>query len=207
MSFILAVVTAQMPTPTPRIIGGTQVTPFAYPFLARVYDRVASSNSGFCAASLIANDWVLSAAHCFDNRDPSSIHIGIHRDLVWSGSTNEHACAEVIPAAQVICHPTYGVNNQMADYGYDICLVRLSRAITCPDIPKIRLDNGYLWPMDAPAPQNGGRALVIGWGATNSAGTNLATRANQAEVNLYTRAQCRQYYTSGTEVSTRELAD
>ena len=204
MSFILAVVTAQMPTPTPRIVGGTQVAPFAYPWLARVYGNVASSNSGFCGASLIANDWVLSAAHCFEDRDTSLINVGIHRDLIWSGSTNEHACAEVIPAAQVICHPTYANN---ADWGYDICLIRLSRPITCPDIPKIRLDNGYLWPLDTPAPQNGGRSLVIGWGATDTAGTNLATRANQAEVNLYTRAQCRQYYTSGTEVSTRELAD
>ena len=180
--------------PSARIIGGQVVQQFEFPFLVRIYGSIVNSNSGFCGASLIANDWILTAAHCFQGRQPP-FHAGIHRDAIWSGATNEHACAENIQIAETRCNPSFGSS---AATGGDICLARLVRPITCSTIPKARLDDGYAWPLDSAAPQNGGRADVMGWGQTSATVSTPSFRPQSVWVNLYTRGQCRDWFSSGT---------
>ena len=196
---VLLVYGTKVPTrPTPRVVGGTPATQFEYPFLARIYGYISTSNSGFCGGTLISNEWVLSAAHCFWQRDASSIYVGVHRHSIWSGSTSEHACAEIIPAAEVHCHPSY---NNNAAIGNDICLVRLQRSVSCRHVPKIRLDDGLAWPMDSASPYNSARANIVGWGVTAPGGSSVSEVPMEAELNLYTRDQCRTFFTGGSEVS------
>ena len=84
--------------PTPRIVGGSLVTPYMYPYVLRAYAASGTdgATSGFCGASLIANDWVLTAAHCLTSRTASGVNIGVHRHWIWSSYTWEHSCAEII---------------------------------------------------------------------------------------------------------------
>lgn len=46
-----------------RVVGGLVALPGAHPYIAALYWR-----HNFCAGSLIASCWVLTAAHCLQNR-------------------------------------------------------------------------------------------------------------------------------------------
>ena len=189
--------------PTPRIIGGDPVQPFQFPWLVRVYGDVSSSNSGFCGGSLIASNWVLTAAHCFDDRQPP-YSVGIHRHSIWSGSAAEHSCAETILVAEARCHPSYDGDVTL---GFDICLLRMIRPATCDlAIPKVRLDDGFAWPVHSSAPLNNGRGQIMGWGTTSASNQAPSTTPNQAWINLYTENQCRSFYLHGGQVCAPTLS-
>ncbi|SMG65955.1 protein containing Peptidase S1 and S6, chymotrypsin/Hap domain, partial [methanotrophic bacterial endosymbiont of Bathymodiolus sp.] len=59
-----------------RIIGGEPADSSAWPWMAGlVYNRSISTNEVFCGASLIAKDWVLTAAHCVDDAGSASFDV------------------------------------------------------------------------------------------------------------------------------------
>ncbi|XP_031708853.1 trypsin-1-like [Anarrhichthys ocellatus] len=126
-----------------KIVGGHECTPNSQP-------HQASLNSGYhlCGGSLVNENWVVSAAHCYKS------YVGARpRDHNrWFMDGNE----QIISAARVIPHPNYEswlVNN-------DIMLIELSK-------PAI---NQYVKPVALPtscAPA-GIACTVSGWGVTMS---------------------------------------
>lgn len=187
----LAIATAGS-TPQPRVIGGTPVEEFEYSFLVRLYPAGIGSYSGFCGASVLTDQWLITAAHCIGDRAATSISAGIHRHSIWSGSTDEHPCAENIGVAEKQCHPSY--ENDSVYLGFDICLLRLERAITCSSVVKVSLDDGTVWPIENAAPYGGGSAMVAGWGSTESYGSPQSMEPLKAQVKLYTQAQCQSFF-------------
>ena len=194
LNFVVAVMAS---APSARMVGGQAIEQFEFPFLVRIYGSIQPHNdNGFCGASLIADDWILTAAHCFGRRQPP-YHAGIHKDSVRSDIVSEHNCTENIQIAETRCHPSWNGN---AVHSNDICLARLIRPIRCArSIPKVRLDDGSVWPLDQPTTQNGGRADVIGWGTTDSAiRSGFSSRPIRVQENLYTRGQCESFYSGAT---------
>ncbi|XP_038124066.1 trypsin-1-like [Cyprinodon tularosa] len=129
-----------------KIVGGYECTPHSQP-------HQVSLNSGyhFCGGSLVNENWVVSAAHCYKSR--VEVRLGEHH-IVYSEGTEQF-----IQSSKVIRHPNYDSWN----IDNDIMLIKLSSPATL---------NQYVQPVALPsscAPA-GTMCKVSGWGDTMSYG-------------------------------------
>lgn len=137
---------------TNRVFGGTAAQKGAWPFQVALLNALdldetpeSQINSQFCGASLIAPQWVLTAAHClYDSGAPveaSSIAALI-------GATNLGEGVRV-NAAEVIVHEGYSEITLENDLG----LIKLEKPVDAPVIALAGAD-----------PAEGAKATLIGWG-------------------------------------------
>jgi secreted trypsin-like serine protease len=131
-------------TDTEMIVGGEPAAPGKYPFQVRLYESM-DDTIGFCGGSIIAPQWVLTAAHCLV--DSESVIVGFG-DVDRTKTTK-------IASEKIVIHPAY-LEGKKAD----IALVKLKDPI--PDMQAVPL-------ADASATQGllkpGVKATVTGWGA------------------------------------------
>ncbi|KAK3516771.1 hypothetical protein QTP70_023648 [Hemibagrus guttatus] len=128
-----------------KIVGEhEECTPYSNPWQA-------SLNAGyhFCSGSLISQNWVVSAAHCYQSR--VQVRLGEHNIQVNEGTE------QFISSAKVFRHPNY--SSWTGDS--DIMLIKLSQPATL---------NNYVQPIALPnsCPVVGTWCKVSGWGNTMS---------------------------------------
>lgn len=135
---------AAFATEDDKIVGGYECKPYSQP-------HQVSLNSGyhFCGGSLVNENWVVSAAHCFKSR--IEVRLGEHNIGLTEGSE------QFIASSNVIRNPNYS----SYDLDSDIMLIKLSKPATL---------NAYIQPVALPsscAPA-GTMCKVSGWGNTMS---------------------------------------
>ena len=150
------------------IVGGEEATKGEFPFIVSLQD----SNGHFCGGSLIAKDWVLTAAHCVADGAPDSVVIGVHDQTVNSGT-------ETFRPAAVIAHPSY--NSDTMDYDY--ALIRLSGESTFPPIS-----------LEASLPAKGESVTTAGWGVTREGSFTLPNILRKVSVPAVSQSACNKAY-------------
>jgi hypothetical protein len=105
---ILACATASLASPLDvdplyswRVVGGTTASAGQYPFIISLRTIF---NSHTCGGSLIANNWVVTAAHCVYNSSPSSYSV-----VAGINQLNSNSGVQV-GVAEIIVHPNYNQN-------------------------------------------------------------------------------------------------
>ena len=161
---------------TDRIIGGEEVQPGAYPWMAALVNAndPDALNGHFCGGALIAQEWVLTAAHCFESDDPTQVDVVLGRHTLSSNEGQRHS------VAQIILHPNYDENTNDSD----IALLRLATASAQPTISVIT-------PATANLANPGVNAIVAGWGNMDpDGGQNFPDALQQVTVPIISNETC-----------------
>ena len=163
-------------TDADRIIGGFEVTPNSWPWVARL--RVVMSQGVLlCGGTIISDTSILTTAQCCQHGTAIQAFVGDH--LRSSADQNEH----VFNAISVIVHPQFNPSS----IEHDMCLIKM---------PPMNLadKNGA-----APAclPSSGDHPLpdtvcwVAGWGKMAPGQGSLADALNAVDVKVISDATCK----------------
>lgn len=172
-----------------RIVGGRPAPEGAFPWMVALL-RAAEPDpfqAQFCGGSLIAPEWVLTAAHCFfDPRGEPYVDVQ-SLDLLLGTTVLQIGAGQRIQAAQIVIHPNYDPRRG-TEGGNDIALVRLSRPVALPTLPLVQPNQTNL---TAP----GTLATILGWGATfprtlEEEPSGFPRALQQAEVPLVSNEVC-----------------
>jgi secreted trypsin-like serine protease len=131
-------------TDTEMIVGGTAAPDGKYPWQVRLYSS-DEDKVGFCGGSIIAPQWILTAAHCLLDTDAVVVGYG----------SNDRTKTTKIESEKVIVHPGY-----IAGEKADVALVKLKTPI--PDAKAIGYADAA---QDEALLPDGANVIVTGWGA------------------------------------------
>lgn len=156
----------------PKIVGGQNATQGEFPYIVSLRSK---SYGHFCGGSLIAPNWVLTAAHCTK---------GGTIDEVWIGMLNQKDTAgvEKMKAIKVTAHEKY--NSQTMDS--DFALIQLSQNSSYK--PVALNETEILVSEDtAAAPIF---ATTAGWGALKESDYGLPDMLQKVTVPLVSKTAC-----------------
>ncbi|XP_047999728.1 trypsin-like isoform X1 [Leguminivora glycinivorella] len=168
---------------TQRIIGGHMTDIEDAPWMAALWTANKDGNTSFCGGSIVHEQFILTAAHCFRNADePFNTWGYICRSNLFDEGI-------FIKPEQKFCHDDF----QFPSHANDICLLKLKDPITKfnDKIALITFD-------DTVSLEPGTMVNVTGWGKTeNSKGAVEDMR--QVLVPIRSDTTCRKNYPSTTE--------
>ncbi|KAJ1917841.1 hypothetical protein IWQ60_007663 [Tieghemiomyces parasiticus] len=183
LGFILAVVQTAPTGPPPtassvqRIIGGTKVNGRAYPFAA-VLNIVVPGGVALCGGSLIADNYILTAAHCITD-EQSGAPTSASAVVAGLGSNNVEK-AELYQASKISVHPGFDTMS----LANDVALVQLKKSAKLDDNTQIvKLTDSKI--------KDNQVLQAIGWGKVSNAGS-VSDDLRQVNITVGPTSKCRE---------------
>ncbi|XP_004688964.1 PREDICTED: transmembrane protease serine 9 [Condylura cristata] len=168
-----------------RIVGGSAAGHGEWPWQVSLWLRRREHR---CGAVLVAERWLLSAAHCFDvYGDPTQWAAFLGTPLLGG------ADGQLARVARIYKHPFYNLYT----LDYDVALLELAGPVR-----RSRLVRPICLPEAAPRPPDGTRCVITGWGSLREGGA-AARRLQKAAVRLLSEQACRRFYP--VQISSRML--
>lgn len=165
-----------------RIINGDEVERGAYPFMASLQSEFYDGH--FCGASLVHENYVLTAGHCTDGMDVDDFYVvlGMH-------DRSDLSEGEVFEVDEIISHPNYDGN-----VDFDFSLLKLRRAVDTARFPVLEYTREEI---EIPASSfiNGIMSTTMGWGTTEN--NRLSEVLMQVDVPLVSQQRCEAAYPYG----------
>jgi len=160
-----------------QVIGGGEAEPGEWPWMvALVLAPVEDAYDGhFCGGTLIAPEWVLTAAHCVEDLQIPYIDVVLGRHDLHSDE------GERIGIEEKIIHPNY--NPSILDS--DLALLKLERPSSQQFIqisPKLQ-NNPQTFPPEI-------KSVVTGWGNTSPDEMDYPERLQEVELPIVAREVC-----------------
>ncbi|NOT85215.1 MAG: serine protease [Methylococcaceae bacterium] len=159
----------------PKIIGGAVANSNDWPWVTGLVYR--SDITVFCGGSLIAKNWVLTAAHCVNDK-VNALDVLINRAQLTSTQ------GERIAVKQIIIHPLFNRKTLQND----IALLKLAGASNSEPIEVI---NEFSHQDEA-----GQNAIALGWGNTSTFKKTFPDELQQVILPIISNAECKKRQTT-----------
>lgn len=171
---------------SPRIIGGQPAQAGEFPWVVALINK--NSGQQFCGGALIAEQWILTAAHCFFNKQnqqdtfAKDIQIRLGTVNVVDGS------GQTLDVRRLINHPSYNLGQSNDN---DIALLELA-TVANVGLNTIGLIAVITPEEEATLAAPGKQATIAGWGSTTTDGKTYSNTLNKIGIPLVSHQQCRQ---------------
>ena len=166
------------------IVGGKEVKDKdrdLYPWMAALIHRGSHPVDGqFCGGSLIATNWVVTAAHCLYREKPEGL------EVILGLLKLDEKPKERIDVEKIIIHPKYDKDT----YDFDIALIRLAKASKQKTI--VMIPSGDPDGIASP----GTMATIIGWGVLAEGGPK-SDKLMYVDVPLISHEEANEKYGGG----------
>lgn len=170
-----------------RIVGGVVAPPDLHPFQVALLQKNVPSNyqAQFCGGTLVADQYIVTAAHCSDVLAKDVAVLVGRRTLIGKGTTNR------IDVSDVYIHPKYLSTSE----DYDVAVWKLARpvsGITFAQLPTRGTD---------PLPST--NTTVTGWGALKYNQNSYPRELRAVSVPVVDRNNCNSIAAYNGEITSR----
>ncbi|MEM7544015.1 MAG: trypsin-like serine protease [Pseudomonadota bacterium] len=161
-----------------RVVGGVESPENAYPFYVELRRFAEGGGISMCGAAAISPRWLLTAAHCVQDRDKSTGRASSvrpaksFRAMPGGGVRRNEPGLEV---ARIIPHPKYSAEYALQN---DIALIELKAEVGPPYLPLAEAE-----------PKPGTPVRIVGYGLTSFQG-DISQRLREADTKTVSRQDC-----------------